>query len=655
MAEVTAPRLPPFAQPGSADSEAVEPSKLALARWSDVADPILLIALAWALAQIAFVVWPQIDTLVQRALHVGFALALAFAMLGHGAPPRSARRIAWAVVGLVAFAPALYIAANAGYLTAERLQGVDPVGELDYALGLVLVVALFEASRRVLGLGMTIFAAVFVAYFFAGALMPGDLGHRYTGLERFIDIQFLSLHGIFGVPTGVSAQTVFYFILFAAVYDVYGGGRMIIEIAFAITGRATGGPAKAAVLSSGMLGTVSGSAVANVMSDGIFTIPLMKRMGYSPRFAGAVEAAASTGGQMVPPVMGAAAFIMADYLRVPYQTIALAAILPSVTYYLALLLMVDLKARREGLQRADAIGARSIGEVLAARGHLLVPLVWLVWRVVSGHPVEAAAIEACAATILVGSVRGATRRRPLAIVEALAVAAERTISVALPCAVAGIVVAVIAFTGLGTKFTGLMVWIAGGSALVLLVLTMFASLVLGTGMPTTSAYIMAAVLLAPALIEAGMLPLAAHFFIFYFSILSMVTPPVALAAYAAASIARASPAQTGWSAFVLCLPGFLIPYAAIMHPGMLWAGDAGDAAWGLFNVLLGFSALSFAVIGWLLRPLGVAWRAFFAALGVLTLLPDLASSVVCGVLFAAAVAWLWVGARRANALPIGGA
>ena len=635
----------PEAEPTSG-SQATESSKLSLRRWSELADPVLLIALAWSVMQIVIVLEPGIDTLSQAALHVGFALALALAMIGQTSPPGSVRRIGWLVAAGVAFLPSLYIVVNASFLTSERMQGIDPVSPAQYAFGLLLIVALFEAGRRVLGLGMTVFAALFVVYFFVGPFLPGDLAHRYSGLERFIDAQYLSLHGIFGVPIGVSVSTVFYFILFAAIYDTYGGGRMIIDIAFAMTGRSIGGPAKAAVVSSGLLGSVSGSAVANVMSTGIFTIPLMQKVGYTARFAGAVEAAASTGGQLVPPVMGAAAFIMADYLRVPYQSIVLAAILPAVAYYLALLLMVDLKARQRGLQPTSGLDMTPLSSLLRVRGHLMLPLAWLVYRIVAGHPVSNAALEASVLTILVGSLRAATRQRPIALVEALIVSAERTISVALPCAIAGIVVAVIAFTGLGTKFTSLMVFAAGGSVAVLLILTMVASLVLGTGMPTTSAYIMAAVLLAPALIEVGVAPLSAHFFIFYFAILSMVTPPVALAAYAAASISRAGPAETGWSAFTLCLPGFLIPFVAIAHPGLFLVGDIGDSIWGMANVLLGFFAVSVGLVGWLFRPLGLAWRLGFAAVGVIALLPDVASTVICVVLLAAGTALLWVQSRR---------
>lgn len=628
----------------TADSEATESSILALRRWPDLLDPAALIALVWTLAQIAFVVWPAIDTLTQRALHVGFALALAVTMFGRGRP--AAARHGYALMGLLTFVPALYIAWNAGYLTGERVQGLDTVTPVQYGLGIFFIVALFEAGRRTLGLGLTVFSALFVAYFFFGPYLPGELSHRYGGIERFVDTEFLSLQGVFGVPVGVSVSTVFYFIFFAAIYDVFGGGRMIIQLAFALTGRAVGGPGKAAVVSSGLLGSVSGSAVANVMSTGIFTIPLMRRVGYSPTFSGAVEAAASTGGQLVPPVMGAAAFIMADYLQMPYQSIVLAAILPAAVYYLALLLMVDLKARAENLGVADAGEHSAIRDVLAARGHLLLPLVWLVYRIVSGFPVENSALESAAITVVVGTLRAGTRRSLLTIVEALIVSAERTVVVALPCALAGVVVAVIAFTGLGTKFTGTMIWLSGGNLWLLLSFTMLASLVLGTGMPTTSAYIMAAVLLAPALTAIGVNPMTAHFFIFYFAILSMVTPPVALAAYAAASISRASASQTGWAAFRLSIPGFLIPFGIVMHPGLLLIGDVTDTIWGLTNVMFGFVCIGVAMIGWLFRPVSVVWRAYFLALGILSLLPDLWTTAAAFVLFAMAVTWLGFSHRK---------
>lgn len=636
------------AQTPTNDSEATESSDLTLQRWSQLLEPAMLIALAWTLAQIAFVIWPSIDTLQQRSLHVGFAVALAFAMFGRKEQGLG-KRVAYYIAAVLSFLPPLYIALNADFLTAERIQGLDPVTTADYTLGILLIVALVIAGRRLLGWGLTLFVLMFLAYFFVGPYLPGELAHRYSGLERFIDTEFLSMHGLFGVPIAVSVTTVFYFVFFAAIYDIYGGGRMIIDLAFAMTGRSVGGPAKAAVVSSGMLGSVSGSAVANVMSTGIFTIPLMRRVGYSPAFAGGIEAAASTGGQLVPPVMGAAAFIMADYLQVPYQTIALAAIVPAILYYVALIWMVDLKARASGFTRQEGMIGKSLGEVMRTRGHMMLPLGWLVYRIVTGYPVQNAALEAIVATVVVGSLFPGTRRTLKTVVESMIVSAERTVTVALPCALAGLVVGIISFTGLGTKFSSLMIMIAGGYVPLLLLLTMFASLVLGAGMPTTSAYIMAAVLLGPALIGAGVEPLVVHFFIFYFAILSMVTPPVALAAYAAASISGGSPNQTSISAFMLSVPGFLIPFAAVLHPGLLLIGDFGGTAWGIANVLLGFLSLGVALVGWIFRPLSPAWRVFFAISGVMTLLPDPMLTLLNVVLLIAAIAWLWRGARSGRA------
>lgn len=615
-----------------------------LASWKDLTRPAALIALAWAVTQIVFVFWPQIDTIAQRSLHVSFGVSLAFAGMFEARRQGGARWL-WLLLGLIALVPGIYIASQAEFITSVRIQGLDPVTPLDYLLGTTLIVLLFVAGWRFLGWGLTVFVGLFVVYFFVGPYLPEAFAHRYTGVERFIDMEFLSLQGLFGVPTGVSVSTVFYFILFAAIYDIYGGGRLIIDFALHLTGRRVGGPAKAAVVSSGMLGSVSGSAVANVMSTGIFTIPLMRKAGYDARFAGGVEAAASTGAQLVPPVMGAAAFIMADFLQTPYQTIVLAAILPAIAYYVALLIMVHLEANKRAIPVVAAMESGSVKEVLVARGHLLLPIIWLAWRIVVGYPVENAAIEASVLTIVVGMFRAGTRRPLLAIVEGLVLAAERTVTVALPCALAGIVVAVISFTGLGTKFTSFMIAVAAGQVSILLVLTMLACLVLGAGMPTTSAYIMAAILLAPGLSTLGVDPLVAHFFIFYFAILSMVTPPVALAAYAAAAITKASAAGTGWRAFMLSIPGFVIPYAAVMHPGLLLIGTPGDTAWAMANVIIGLMALSTGIIGWLFRPLPPPMRVAFCLVGVMTPLPGLMLNLVSVALLIALAAWAYISAE----------
>lgn len=619
-------------------------------RWRDLAGLGPFIAISWSLLQIAFIVWPTIDTLTQRATHACFGIALALMLterkLGGGRAAVFVNR----VLALLALVPALYVAVNVDRLVNERIYGVDPVLPHEFVVGLLLIALLFEASRRALGAGLTLFAAAFVAYQFLGVYIPGDLGHRFGGLERFVDIQFLTLQGIFGIPVGVSTSIVFYFILFAALYEVFGGGLLIIDLSLAMTGRRRGGPAKAAVVASGLMGSVSGSAVANVMSTGIFTIPLMKRVGYSPRFAGAVEAVASTGGQIMPPVMGAAAFVMADLLQTPYRDIAIAAILPALLYYLAVLFAVDLEARKLGL-RVDgaADDGPSLFVTLKQRGHMLVPLAWLTYRVVTGYPIAFAAVESIAVVVVVGLLHPVTRRGPLAVIHSLALAADRSVNVALPCAVAGVIVSVIAFTGLGTKFTAFMVYLSDGNVVLLLAFAMLSSLVLGAGMPTTSAYIMAAVLVAPALIQSGVEPLLAHFFIFYFAILSMLTPPVALAAYAAASISGASSSQTGWQAFVLALPGFVIPFALFAHPGVLLIGSAADTLWGVANILAGFVGIGVAVVGWLFRPLATPERVFFGVVGAANLWPTELVSAITFALLVAGALWVWRGVSPAAA------
>lgn len=606
--------------------------------WRDFARPWVVVALAWTLAQIAFVIWPTaIAVETQRASHVSFAIALALLLSseGKGAAGR------WLDIGLAVLAllPAAWIA-----LSAERIEqrwaGLDPVLWQDWAGVVVLLLLLLEASRRFMGLGITLLAVAFIAYQLLGSGLPWGLGHRADDLAEFVDNQFLTPNGVFGVPTGVSVDIVFYFIFFAAVYELFGGGRMIIDLALALTGRTSGGPAKAAIVSSGLMGSVSGSAVANVMSTGIFTIPLMMRIRYRARFAGAVEAVASTGGQIMPPVMGAAAFVMADFLQMPYREIVLAAIMPALLYFLALGATVDLEARKLGLGVLAAADMPRVRSVLRDRGHMLLPLAWLVWRIVSGHGITYASLEAIALTVVCGLARGTTRRGVRAMLEVMVTAPRRAINVALPCAVASVIVSVIAFTGLGTKFTSLMIEISGGQVLILLMLAMVASLVLGAGMPTTSAYIMAAVLIAPALVQMGVDALLAHMFVFYFAIMSMLTPPVALSAYAAASISGASSSSTGWTAVTLAIPGFLVPYAFYFHPGLLLLGGAGDAIWGFASLLVAFYGLAVAIVGWLVRPMLPWERLTFAALGLMSIYPHLASTTVA--VIGIGGAWLWL-------------
>lgn len=594
-------------------------------RWSELLAPVPLVALAWTAFQVAIYLWPEMDLMVRRSGHVAFATALALLVAeGSGAPVW--RRYLFRAGAAVALAPPLYLWLELDRVY-DRIVQLDPLLWSDYAVAGALLVLLLEVVRRRAGLGMCLLGVGFIAYQLLGSHLPGVLGHNVSDVATFFDILLLTERGLFGIPTAVSAEIVFYFILFAAVFDVYGGGQLIIELAMRLTGRQVGGPAKASVVASAITGSVSGSAVANVMSTGIFTIPLMRRVGYSRTFAGATEAVASTGGQILPPVMGAGAFIMANFLQVPYREVVLAALIPAIAFFASLLLVVHYKARRDGIA---AMGADEVGDwrvVLRARWHLLIPLVWLAVVIVSGIAVADAAVQACLLTIVLGTLRGTTRQRPIAVVLALVRTAERALSVALPCALASVIVSVIAFTGLGTKFTSFVVFLSDGNLALALVLAALASLVLGAGMPTTSAYVMAAVLVAPALVLLDVPAIVAHLFVFYVSIISMVTPPVALAAYAASTIAESRPGTTGWWALYLAVPGLIVPFAFVVHPELVVWGAPLELGWALVQIATACWAFSVLVPGWLYRSLRASERGLFAIGGVACFLPQTAASL----------------------------
>ncbi len=639
-----------MAEPGLLDLFTVNVSKNSdstgsINNWQSVLSPVGAVGICWCIFQIAIVFWPYVDELIKRSAHVSFALSMALLLTSAGFN-RPARLLNLALA-LVALVPPVLIWLDLVRIT-DRISGLDPVLSQDYVGTFILLGLLFEVSRRTLGIGMTCLGLAFLAYQFFGGGLPGLLAHSAGDFSEFVDTQFLTIEGVFGVPTAVSVGLVFYFILFAAVFETFGGGKMIIDLSLALTGARTGGPAKAAVLSSGLMGSVSGSAVANVMSSGIFTIPLMKRIKYNPIFAAGVEAVASTGGQIMPPVMGAAAFIMADYLQIPYKDIVLAAILPALLYFSSIMICVDLEARRKNLPLIPASQVPAVRETFRTSGHMLLPLAWLVYRIIEGDDITSLIMEVILITIVVGLLRATTRVGLKDIINSFITAAKRCVSVAVPCALASLIVSVITFTGLGTKFTSIILSVAGNELALMLVMAMIATLILGAGMPTTSAYIMGAVLIAPALIQFDLDPLVSHFFVFYFAILSMLTPPVALSAYAAASIAETSPSKTGWQAMFLALPGFVIPYCIVMHPGLLLIGPVQDTLLGLISVLFGLGSISVAIIGWFLKPLSLPIRfvLLLAALGALW--PDPVISLgVCGLLVIATL-WTCIAAKTAK-------
>jgi TRAP transporter 4TM/12TM fusion protein len=599
------------------------------------ASVITVIGVAWSLFQIYVAVSTTFPAIVQRGVHVAFALALAFAVN----PLGKDKKYHWSdgVLIVISLSVGIFMVLH-GDRIGNRTIFVDKPLMIDITMGSITMLLVLEAGRRTAGWAMTLLASSALAYGFLGKFLPGLLWHRGLTLSRMAEAQYLSTQGMLGTPIGVSASYVYYFLILATFLQVTGGGQLFIDMALRITGKMRGGPAKAASLASGLMGSINGSAVANVVGTGIFTIPLMKKVGLSPVFAGAVEAAASTGGQLIPPVMGAAAFIMAEIIGVPYSEIVLAAIIPAGLYYFAVLVMIDLKARKEDLSGLTEDEMPNLKKELSEKGLTLLPLFFLVYLIFSGKSLMTAAFYSVLLLVALAMLRTATRLKLTDFVQALGGAAEQAIHVAIPCALAGIVIGVLSFSGLGLKFTSIIIDISGGNLVAVMLLVAVGCIILGMGMPTTSAYIMAAVLLAPALQNLDVVPIAAHMFVFYFAIMSMVTPPVALASYAAAGIAKADINKTGWQAFGLALSGVLIPFAFVFSPSLLLIGSWQVILMSTATAILGIVCLSIGIIGWFGDNISVSMRTLFAVASILLIIPGWSSDAIGLLLFSLLVA-----------------
>ncbi len=573
----------------------------------------------------------MLHVMIVRPLHLSFALSIVF--LTKPARKEGAIRFYDYVFVIAAMAIAAIYSWEWSFLN-ERIRDVDPVPLRYQVLTSAYVLLMLEASRRSLGWGVTSVALVALAYNFGGHWIQGSLGHRFIEFPTFVEFQGLGVEGFLGVPLGVSAEVVFYFVLFSAALEVSGGGRLFIDLAIRITGGYRGGPAKAAIVSSSLMGTISGSATANVVGTGIFTIPLMKRLGFAAHYAGAVEAVASTGGQLMPPIMGAGAFILADMTGIPYLRVAGAAAIPAVIYYISLFCMVDLESKKLGLEGLPREELPDLRDIFIERGLLLLPVILLLGYMIAGFTLMWAATAAAVGVVVLSWVRGATRMGPGKILDALENAGRMTVAVAIPCAVAGLIVGVIGDTGLGLKFTGLIVNLSAGNLLLALVMVMVACIIMGMGMPTAAAYIMAGTLMGPALAKLGLPILSSHMFIYYFAILSMLTPPVALSSYVAAGVAESGLSETGWKAFQLSFAAFLVPYAFAYNPAMLFVGPLKETIWISLSCAAGVFALAASITGYISAPLRGWERAALFAGAFALIAPEFNTDVLGAVLLA---------------------
>lgn len=526
------------------------------------------------------------------------------------------------------------IAAGAGsvYILANWLriaQNAGMTNQTDVIFGIIAVIVVLEASRRAVGPVLSGVAAIFLLYAMFGHYIPGILGHRQYTMTRIFSFLYTGTEGIFGTALDVSAKYVTLFVLFGAMLEQFGGGELFVDIAFSLTGKKRGGPAKAAVVSSALMGTMSGSAVANVVTTGAFTIPLMKKNGYKPRVAAAVEAVASTGGQIMPPVMGAAAFLMAEMTGISYGAICIAAILPAILYFVSVFIIVDLEAKKENIQVMTDQEVKPVKQILKERGYLLIPLALLIFMIVRGYSAILAAAYSMAAIVLIDLIFNPNRKDiPKKFITAIAKGMKGIISVAGACACAGIIVGVISLTGIGAKFSSLMLSVAGSNVLIALIMTMVASLILGCGLPTTAAYMVLATLAVPALLKLGVPLLAAHLFVMYFGAISTITPPVALSAYAGAALAGANPNKVGYTAFRFGIVAFIVPFMFVFDNALLLQGSFFVILRVIITSLIGVYLIAVGIQGYFRNKCNWIQRLLAFAGGLMLVNPTVVTDII---------------------------
>lgn len=582
---------------------------------------VTALAITFSCFQLYTAIFGVLDGMIQRSIHIAFGLCLIFLLYpARKSWSRNSVHPVDMVFALLGAAVPMYILV----FYQDLVLRAGLVTTTDYIVGLLGVLLILEAARRVVGWPIVTIASLFIAYALLGRHIPGSLAHRGVDPGSLVQHLFYTTEGIFGLPIMVSSTFIFLFILFGAYLEKTGMGQFFIDLANAIAGWASGGPAKVAVLSSGLMGTVSGSSVANVVGTGSFTIPMMKRLGYSPEFAGAVEATASTGGQLMPPIMGAAAFLMAEFTGINYSKIIISAAVPALLYYFGVWTGVHLEAKRLGLKGLNREELPNIWKVLRERGHLFLPLLAIIYLLISGRSPMMAALWAIVSSIVVAMVRKNTRMSLKDIIDGLEQGARGALGVIAACACAGIIIGVVTKTGVGLKMGGALVDFARGNLLLTLFFTMITSIILGMGIPTTANYVITSTIAAPALLKMGVPVLAAHMFAFYFGIIADVTPPVALAAFAGAGIAKGDPIKTGLQASKLAIAAFLVPYIFVYNPSLLLIDvKALEVIIIIGTSLIGIVGVASGISGFLVVEQSWWERILFIVGGILLVTPGL--------------------------------
>ena len=591
----------------------------------------LILAICFVAFHLYTAAFGTMPGIAQKSIHLGFLLVIFYI----NAMVDSEKRWEQIFLGIMA----LFALGGCAYITIldENLQlraGIVYASDILFAI--LLIIAIFEACRRKMGNPLVIITLVFVAYAFLGKYIPGFLNQPGMTLKKFTSLVYLTTDGIFGSPLYASASYVVLFVLLGAIMSVSGIGDYMTNLATSLFGHMRGGPAKVAVVASGFFGSISGSPTANVIGTGTFTIPMMKKNGFEPEFAAAVEATASTGGAIMPPIMGSTAFIMAEMLGIPYTAVAKAALIPAILYFLAVLFGVDIYAAKHGLKgipRSQLPKVRSMLKQI----YMLAPLIFLIFcMAVFNMTIVRSGLLTIIVTLVLVEINPKTRMTKEQWLQIPVQTVKSAVSVGIACAMAGIISGVILGSGLGYRISSILTSVAGTSMLLLLVLTMVVSLIMGMGVPTTAAYLVLASLVAPTMIQLGIPPLAAHMFIFYFGCISSITPPVALAAYAGAGLAGCDPNKTGYKAFRLAFCSFLMPYLFVYNPVLLMEGGVLDILWSLVTALIGAYLLASGFEGfffrwslkWFERPLMILGAVMLIVPGMVTDLVGIAIIVV---------------------------
>ena len=600
---------------------------------------VSIMLVSFALYTAMFGVFPD---MIQRGAHLSAVIALVY--LGFFASKDTHvgvfgftwRRFKFSLLGFLGIATAGY----QFFLYDDVTSRYGSITGYEIPIAILAIILLLDATRRTIGWSMVGLAIFFLLYAYFGREFPGALAHRGYDLERILEQVYLGADGIYGMPLGVSATFVIIIVVLGALLEKTGASGVLMDVAVSMTRKSRGGPAKAAVVGSSLMGMISGTAVANVLTTGTISIPLMKRAGYKPSVAGAVEAVASTGGQLMPPIMGAAAFLMADIMEVPYLEITKSALLPAILFYIAVFWAVHLEALKAGLRPLGNFEVPDVVDSLRNNGHVLLAIPVFIGALVSGYSVMYSSLAGIVCVLGLSLLKKSSRMQPSQLIEAAVSASEAIIPVALATATAGIIIGVVTLTGMGLKFSSFIISISGNNLIIALVLTMASSLILGMGLPTAAAYILVATLTAPALVTMGVDLMAAHMFVFYSAMLSSITPPVALAAFAAAAISREPPMRVAMISVKYGFVAFLLPYFFVLEPRLLLMGTFGEAIGVFLMAAIGIVTLACVLQGYAMGSLSWLMRTVLAVASLCLLMPEISLKIIgIAIILAILIAW----------------